>query len=148
MRPIFISLALIVVLLSIISSAAGQTSDGSPDGAGDASTATAPRPPAKTFISRKIIRDQKYIWRAPVRFVHDNYKVLVPVAIAAAALIATDRFTSNWVDQPGMLRPASRTISRAGGPAASMAAAAGLYLVGRATEHKRLERTGLLSAEA
>jgi membrane-associated phospholipid phosphatase len=65
-----------------------------------------------------------------------------------AGLIATDRFTSAWIDGGGSLSPVSRGFSEAGAAYGAGGIAAGIYVVGKLTHRARLTETGLLAGEA
>ena len=70
------------------------------------------------------------------------------MGLATAALIATDKTTSGWVDRYGSLPGASHGVSDLGSIYATGGTVAGFYLVGSAIHDRRARETGRLSAEA
>src|SRR5437763_8963977 len=54
-------------------------------------------------FAKRIARDQKAIWLSPLHVKEKDLKTLAPFAVAATALILTDRHTSGWVDRFGSL---------------------------------------------
>ena len=81
----------------------------------------------------------------------DDAKVVVPIGVATAALIATDRASADELGENGgsenRLR-ISRQVSRLGEFYTTGGIAATFYLAGRAKHDYRARETGLLSAEA
>jgi membrane-associated phospholipid phosphatase len=102
----------------------------------------------KDNFFKNVGHDQKRIWLSPFHLDRDDVKWLVPFALTATALIATDRKTSALVDRNGSLPAASRDVSFVGSAYATGGAVAGLYLIGRAAHDSRARETGVLAAEA
>ena len=101
----------------------------------------------KSFIMN-IFRDQKAIWTSPFRLEREDAKWAVPLALGTGALIATDRYTSDWVTQGGDLPEWSHNISWGGKAYVTGGAAVGMYAVGKAFHNPKLSETGLLSTES
>ncbi|MEP6787449.1 MAG: phosphatase PAP2 family protein [Acidobacteriota bacterium] len=107
-----------------------------------------PSPTPKANFFKDVAHDQKTIWLSPFHLKREDVKWLAPLAFTTAALIATDRKTSAWVDLNGTLPTASRRVSFAGSTYITGGAVAGFYLIGRATHDRRAQETGELAAEA
>jgi membrane-associated phospholipid phosphatase len=88
------------------------------------------------------------IWTTPFGLHGSDAKVFAAFTAGTAALIATDRFTSAWIDNGGSLSPISRGFSEAGAAYGAGGIAAGMYVVGKLTHRPRLTETGLLAGEA
>lgn len=107
-----------------------------------------PTPTPKVGFAMNLVRDQKAIWTSPFHLKKDDLKWLVPLAAGTTALIATDRYTSGWVDHNGSLQPASHDVSYSGSAYAVAGTAAGFYVIGKAVHDERAAETGKLAAEA
>lgn len=101
----------------------------------------------KDFI-KNIFRDQKDIWTSPFKLQGEDLKWAVPFALGTAALITTDRYTSDWVTQGGDLPEWSHNVSWGGKAYVTGGAALGMYAVGRVFHNPKLSETGLLSTES
>jgi membrane-associated phospholipid phosphatase len=114
-----------------------------------APTAVLKRPasPERHFV-KNIIHDQASIWTSPFRLRPGDYKWFVPLGLGTAAMIATDRETSSWVQRNGGLPIISRDVSWAGKAYVTGGIAGAFYVAGLATHNRRARETGLLSAEA
>ena len=137
-----------IVVVFLFSSAATRAQTASP--------AATPSPPPKASASpsleedffKNILRDQKAIWTSPAHFNGSDAKWVIPVGLATAGFIATDRETGDAMAKHTGQLDASRIISYAGSAYALGGAAASFYLIGRATHNQRARETGILSAEA
>jgi membrane-associated phospholipid phosphatase len=109
--------------------------------------ASAQRSLEKDFV-KNIARDQAHIWTAPFRASSYEPNWLLPVGVGTAALLATDRNTSSWVDRRGGLPGFSHGVSWAGKAYVTGGVAAAFYLTGRATHNYRARETGILAAQA
>ncbi len=107
-----------------------------------------PNPSLEKQFFKNILRDQQAIWTSPFRLRGKDIKWLVPLGAATAGLIATDRRTSAFVSRNGSLPAVSRGFSQGGSFYATGGVAAGLYLIGRGTNNRRMRETGLLAGEA
>ena len=144
-RP-FCHFGIVLVILSLGAAARAQ----------NATPAATPSPMPKASASpslekdffKNILRDQKAIWTSPAHFNQSDAKWVIPVGLATAGFIATDRETGDAMAKHTGQLDASRIISYAGTAYAVGAEAAGFYLIGRATHNQRARETGILSAEA
>lgn len=107
-----------------------------------------PKPSLEKQFFKNILRDQQAIWTSPFRLRGKDIKWLAPLGAATAGLIATDRRSSAFVSRNGSLPAVSRGFSQVGSFYATGGVAAGLYLIGRGTNNRRMRETGLLAAEA
>lgn len=107
-----------------------------------------PAPSLEKQFFKNILRDQRAIWTSPFRLRGRDAKWLIPLGASAAALISTDRRTSAFVSRNGSLPAVSRDFSQGGSFYATGSVAAGLYIIGRSTDNRRMRETGLLAAEA
>ena len=107
-----------------------------------------PSPTPRVSFAKNVARDQKTIWTSPFHLKREDVKWLVPLGLTAAALIATDRHTSAWVDRNGSLITVSHKVSLGGSSYTTAGIAAGLYLIGRSTHNTHAAETGKLSIEA
>lgn len=114
----------------------------------NSSATPTPSPTPKANFFKSVAHDQKTIWLSPFRLKREDAKWLVPLGLTAAALIATDRHTSAWVDRNGSLIKVSNKVSLGGSAYTTAGIAAGLYLLGRSTHNEHTEQTGKLSIEA
>jgi membrane-associated phospholipid phosphatase len=140
------------ILIFTTTSAAAQmspTPDASPQPKGQPQAA--PTPTLEHEFFKDILRDQRAIFTAPLHISGSDARVLAPLGLATAALIATDQRTTNELiesgDNQSRLR-ISRDISRIGDFYSTGSIAAALYLTGRAVKNRRARETGLLGAEA
>jgi len=104
----------------------------------------------KQFL-RNILHDQVGIWTSPLRVSGDDAKLLAPMGLATAALIATDRRTANELgEHGGNLRRVkiSLQLSRPGGAYGSAGIAGTFYLLGIMKHDSRARETGILGGEA
>ncbi|HEX8923031.1 MAG TPA: phosphatase PAP2 family protein [Pyrinomonadaceae bacterium] len=109
-----------------------------------------PTPSLESRFLRNILNDQYAIWTAPFRIGRGDMKMLGPLVLSTAALMATDRYTGGEIiegNHSTRLR-ISKDISYGGSVYATGGIAATFYLAGRATNNRRARETGLLSAEA
>ena len=101
----------------------------------------------KHFVAN-LFRDQAAIWTSPFRLHKDDAKWAVPFALTTAGLIATDRYTSSWVDRNGGLPIVSHDVSWAGKAYVTGGVAGAFYLAGLATHNYHARETGILAAES
>jgi membrane-associated phospholipid phosphatase len=103
--------------------------------------------PAARMLFTNFLHDQKVIWTQPRHLARRQAPRVVLFAVITAALIATDRKTSNalpnTVDQIGD----SAAISRIGAAYTNIGLAGGLFALGRLTRNDHLEETGFLGLE-
>ncbi len=97
-----------------------------------------PAPSLEKHFFKNILRDQQAIWTSPFRLRGRDAKWLVPLGVSTAALIATDRRTSAFVSRNGSLPAVSRDFSQGGSFYATGSVAAGLYIIGRSTDNRRM----------
>lgn len=102
----------------------------------------------ESHFVQHVLHDQFEIWTAPFHPGNYEKKLVTPTAIGLAALFATDRYTSGWVDNGGSLHSASRFVSHFGQGYATGGIAATFYLAGRLTHDPKSRETGVLAAEA
>jgi membrane-associated phospholipid phosphatase len=118
------------------------------------SPAPSPRPsptPVKSLerrFFRNILRDQKNIWLSPLRLERDDAKWLVPLGLATAGLIASDRHIAGSLDDSGTQVRVGKAVSKLGSFYTVTGASAALYVFGRYKGKTRARETGLLGAEA
>jgi membrane-associated phospholipid phosphatase len=101
----------------------------------------------KDFI-KNIFHDQKEIWTSPFKLQGEDAKWAIPLALGTGALIATDRYTSDWVTQGGDLPDWSHNVSWFGKAYVTGGVAAGMYAAGKAFHNEKLSETGLLAGES
>jgi hypothetical protein len=98
-----------------------------------------------------LFHDQVAIWTSPFHMSRDEAKFVVPIGVATAALIATNRALADELAENGgsenRLR-ISRQVSRFGEFHTTGGIAAAFYMASRAKHDYRARETGLLSAEA
>jgi membrane-associated phospholipid phosphatase len=100
---------------------------------------------------RKILtnfwHDQKGIWTSPAHINRDNAKWWGLFGVGTAALIATDRDTSNRLPNTLTQISFSKRISQIGADYTTLPIAAGLYFYGRATDKPKAREVGVLGAQ-
>jgi hypothetical protein len=97
--------------------------------------------------AHNFIRDQQWFWTSPLRIRENHLPVLLPFTFATAAVISSDQAIERHLPDSQSTIHRSRTFSDAGA-AAFVAAGAGAYLWGRASQNDHLRATGVLSTEA
>ena len=97
---------------------------------------------------KDIVHDQKVIWTSPFRLDREDAKWAIPAFMGVGALIATDRYTSDWVDRTGSLPGLSHDVSWFGTAYVTGGVAAGFFVAGKAFHNERARETGLLAGEA
>jgi membrane-associated phospholipid phosphatase len=95
-----------------------------------------------------VFHDQYAIWTAPFHAGNYEKKLVAPTAIGLAAIFATDRYTSSWVESDGTLPKVSRVVSHFGQAYATGGVAAAFYLAGRFTHNEKTRETGVLALES
>jgi len=108
-----------------------------------------PSPEKKLLVN--ILRDQRAIWTSPAKLGVDDVQWVAPLGLATAALIATDRRTTNELIENGdnhTRLDVSKGISQIGAAYTTAGIAATFYLVGRFENNARARETGLLGVEA
>ena len=92
--------------------------------------------------------DQKAIWTSPFRMNRHNAKWWLIFTGATAALIATDKHTSNFLEnRPTQVRWGNN-LSEIGAAYTVIPVAAGFYLGGAIAHDSKARETGILGAEA
>jgi membrane-associated phospholipid phosphatase len=110
-----------------------------------------PTPSLEKQFLRNILSDQVAIWTSPFHMSGGDAKLVVPIGLATAGLIATDRRTANELGENGGSQTRmniSRQVSRLGEFYSTGGIAAAFYLVGVKNHDYRARETGILSAEA
>jgi membrane-associated phospholipid phosphatase len=97
---------------------------------------------------KDIFHDQKVIWTSPFRLDREDAKWAVPFVLGTGALIATDRYTSDWVQNGGTLPVFSHDVSWFGKAYVTGGIAAGFFIAGKTFHNERARETGLLAGEA
>jgi membrane-associated phospholipid phosphatase len=105
-------------------------------------------PTLESQFFKNILRDQKAIWTAPFHLHRRDARWLAPLGVGTAALITTDRNTSDEIMEFDDQLQASRVISYPGSTYGAAAIAGTFYLAGRFGHNTRARATGLLSFEA
>ncbi len=139
------SLFLLLLVLNITAYSQTTSPDAQP---GPSPT---PTPSLEKQFVRNILRDQVAIWTSPFHMSGGDMKLVVPIGLATAALIATDRRTANELTDNGgsqdLLR-ISHQVSHFGEFYSTGGIAAAFYLVGVKKHDYRARETGILGAEA
>ncbi|HEX8501335.1 MAG TPA: phosphatase PAP2 family protein [Pyrinomonadaceae bacterium] len=136
-------LPLLLLLLTLPASAARAQQGPSP-------TPT-PTPPAASLERRflkNVLRDQKAIWTSPLRLRGDDAKWLVPLTLATAGLVSTDRRVAGSLDDSGAQVRAGEAVSKLGSFYTAAGVSAAFYVAGRYKGNARARETGVLGAEA
>lgn len=110
-----------------------------------------PSPPAKVCkgnFFKNIWCDQKAIWSSPAELRGEDARWLVPLGLATANLIPTDRYTAGALGENRTRLRISNAISHAGAGYGVGSIIVASYLIGRGTSHPYLRDTGKLAAEA
>ena len=139
-RLFFLIFVSLFVLSPLAPSAAGQTASPTP-------TPTPANLIEKHFV-RHILNDQANIWTAPFRPHNYDAKWAVPMGLGFAALLASDRTTTGWVQRHGGLPVVSHDVSWFGKPYTTLGVAGAFYAAGRFTHNAKARETGVLAAEA
>lgn len=138
--------AIVFVIFLICAAAYGQiTPPDSPQ------PQPSPSPSLEKKFLANILKDQRAIWTAPFNVHRGDGKWLMPLGVATALFVATDRHTAGELVEPGDHRTRLRfsgNVSRLGTGYATGGVAAAFYFVGRAKNDDRARETGLLAAEA
>jgi membrane-associated phospholipid phosphatase len=152
MRQFSISSALVISLFLLLAShVSGQVPAATPTPDNNSVKAT-PSPTPKSSLERhfiqNVIRDQGVIWTAPFRPRNYESKWAIPLGLGMAGLIATDRYTSRWVDENGGLPVVSHDVSWFGKAYVTGGIAGAFYVTGRLTHNAKARETGVLAAQA
>jgi membrane-associated phospholipid phosphatase len=139
--------AVFLLILVLASSITAQT-PGASNGSGPSPTPTPALNQLEKDLLKNILKDQAAIWTSPFRLRKHDLKFAMPLAIGAAALIATDKYTSRWVSRGGSLPGISRDVSEVGALYTEGAVAGAFYVAGRVTGNYRARETGILAGEA
>jgi membrane-associated phospholipid phosphatase len=137
--------ALFFIWFGLIISLSGQTPTTTPSPVPEPSPS---RHSLEGHFIQHVFHDQEAIWTSPFRKRNYDAKWMVPIGVGAAALFATDRYTSAWVDRNGGLPVISRDVSWFGKAYATGGVAAAFYLAGRITHDPKERETGVLVAQA
>jgi hypothetical protein len=98
-------------------------------------------------LPRNLFLDQKNFWLTPFHMTEAQWQVTVPLAFAAAALVASDTAIERHVPTNPTTVSHAVTASNAGlGAMAGLGA--GMFLWGHLTENDQQRETGVLSGEA
>jgi membrane-associated phospholipid phosphatase len=120
-----------------------------PPSAQAASPAASGAPALEKNLLQDLLKDQKAILLSPKQLKNaDTYKFFVPFLAGTAALLATDRRTSEGISDSRDIRNVSRNISYAGTAYSTLGISGGLYFLGKATDKPYLRDTGILSLRA
>ena len=99
-------------------------------------------------MPKYILQDQKAIWTSPFHTAKKDVKFWAIFGTAAAALIATDKWTVKQLPNSSAQVSVSTWASRFGSAYTLIPVGAGFYFLGTATHHERLRETGLLGFES
>jgi membrane-associated phospholipid phosphatase len=103
--------------------------------------------PTGNFV-KQFLGEEGKMWTSPFRVRRSDAKWLLPLAVGAAALFATDRRVSNQIRQTDDLSQPSRIISFAGSPFPTFGAPLALMALGKVTDNDKTLQTGELSLSA
>lgn len=101
----------------------------------------------KNFF-KNLLKDQEKIWTSPFRLGKKDVKWLVPLAAGTGTLFATDRQTASALNNNQDRIDLSLDLSKFGSAYAGGGTALTFYAVGKITDNRRAQETGLLAAEA
>jgi len=141
---IFLSL----LLVSHVSAQVPATTPTPDAGTVKATPSPTPRSSLERHFIQNVIRDQGVIWTAPFRPRNYESKWSIPLGFGMAGLIATDRYTSGWVDRNGGLPVVSKDVSWLGKAYVTGGIAGAFYVTGRLTHNAKARETGILAAQA
>ena len=141
----FLQTLLIVVLFAAALTVQAQTPLPAPS---PVVVPAAKKPSLESEFFKNILHDQKAIWTSPVHLRWKDAAWLVPLGVATAGLMATDRKTGDAMAGFHDRLHLSRNISYAGSLYSAGAVAGAFYVIGSATHNERARETGLLAAEA
>ncbi|HEY2865556.1 MAG TPA: phosphatase PAP2 family protein [Pyrinomonadaceae bacterium] len=102
----------------------------------------------ESHFVQHVFHDQVAIWTAPFHPGNYEKKLVFPAVIGVAAVFATDRYTSDWVQTSGTLPAASRFVSHFGQAYSTGGIAAAFYVAGRLTHNAKARETGVLAAQS
>ena len=131
---------LLVIAIACMSSASAQTPAPTPE--------PSPTPSLERKFLKNILHDQRAIWTSPLHLESDDAKLLVPLGLSTAGLIATDRRTAGALHNDRLRLNISRDVAYLGSAGGASSIAGAFYLIGRATHNARARETGLLGGEA
>jgi len=109
---------------------------------------TASTPSTGRRILSNFWMDQKAMWTSPFHMNSGNAKWWGLFGAGTAALIATDRSTSNALPNTVTQISFSKNFSRIGATYTTLPIAGALYLYGRKTDNAKAREVGVLGAEA
>jgi membrane-associated phospholipid phosphatase len=147
MRIVCLPLVVTIFAIAILgATASGQTAETAVSAQPDPT----PSPSLEKKFLAHILQDQRAIWTAPLSLRRADGKWLVPLGVATALFIATDRHTSGaLLERPHPTRvKISGNVSRFGTAYATGGVAFGFYLVGKMKHSARAQETGVLGGEA
>jgi hypothetical protein len=110
-----------------------------------------PTPSLEKQFFRNILNDQVEIWTSPFHLHGEDAKLLAPIGLTTAALIATDRRSANELGENGGSESRVRLSLRfswLGEVYTTGGIAAVFYLAGVAKHDSRARETGILGGEA
>lgn len=99
-------------------------------------------------IFTHLLREQETLWASPFRMKPGDAKWVVPLALTAAVLFATDNRAMNKVPKGEGTLDVSSKISRLGEGYSTFAFAGLAYTLGKFTRNERLRDTGKVGIEA
>src|SRR5947209_15456176 len=97
---------------------------------------------------KDIVHDQKVIWTSPFRLNREDARWAIPAFVGVGALIATDRYTSDWVDRTGSLPGFSHDVSWFGTAYVTGGVAAGFFVAVKGFHNEWARATGLVGGQA
>ena len=110
---------------------------------------TASTPSTARKILRNFWADQKGMWSSPFRMNGDGAKWWGGFGLATAALVATDRTTSNAMRNSSVSQISfSKNVSKIGAVYTTLPIAGALYIYGRKKDDAKAREVGVLGAEA
>jgi len=144
-----LAIHLVFIILILTASALAQSI--TPDPQSSPTPQPNPTPTLERRFVRNLLRDQRAIWTAPFSTEKSDIHWIAPLAVASAALLATDRRTAGELQEPGDHQSRlnlSSDISKGGAFYTTTGIAGAFYLLGRASNNRRARETGILALEA
>lgn len=107
-----------------------------------------PTPSLDSKFVKDVVKDEKKLLTNSFHPSRGELKWIIPLAVATAAVVATDRHTSAWVSRNGSLASVAHKVSWGGSVFTTFGMAGGMYLIGRSNDNYHLRETGRLGLEA
>jgi len=98
-------------------------------------------------LPRNILEDQQALFTMPVRINERQWKLAVPLTVAAIGLVASDTAVEGHVTRSASLVSHAQTFSNAG-MGTLVGVGGGMYVWGRLAGNENLRESGFLSGEA